>query len=107
MGDEDEDYMSDVFLQQSANVKPGLLTNAQKRKIKGKERQEEHQVSKKKKLTVVETEKREEGLATPISQDNKGFVLLKKMGYRRGSGIGTAGEGQLCMIRHRRRNRGH
>ncbi len=79
--------MSDVFLSQSAQVKPGLLTKSQKRKINdgGKGRPQ----AKKKK--VVEDEKRKLGLATPLSQENKGFALLQKMGYKQGAGIGKSG----------------
>lgn len=84
-GDDEEDYMSDVFLDQSAQVKPGLLTKSQKRKFKHDTAQKG---SKKRKL---EDQKRQEGLATPISQGNKGFALLEKMGYKQGSGIGKSG----------------
>ena len=40
---------------------------------------------------VVEHEKREEGLQSAISSDNKGFALLAKMGYKPGMGIGKKG----------------
>ncbi len=79
--------MSDVFLSQSAQVKPGLLTKSQKRKIKdgGVSRPQA------KKKRVIEEEKRTLGLSTPLSLENKGFALLQKMGYKQGAGIGKSG----------------
>jgi hypothetical protein len=40
---------------------------------------------------LIETEQREQGLSTAITSDNKGFQLLKKMGYKEGSKLGANG----------------
>ncbi|CAF3690501.1 unnamed protein product, partial [Rotaria sordida] len=37
---------------------------------------------------LIEKEQREQGLSTAITSDNKGFQLLKKMGYKEGSKLG-------------------
>lgn len=94
MGDDEdgEDYMSDSFLQRVADVKPGLLSREQKRKIKTEMNPAVTLLSKRKKYTAVEKETRQEGLATPIDSDNKGFALLQKMGYKKGTGIGKLGD---------------
>ncbi len=90
MAAEEDDYMSDIFTSSSVTVRPGLLTKSQKRKIKGTCLPS----AKKKK---IEDEKRQEGLATPLSKDNKGFTLLQKMGYKEGVGIGKSGK---CVLLH-------
>ena len=38
----------------------------------------------KKSLSEKEAEKREEGLEKPLDQNNKGFAMLAKMGYKQG-----------------------
>ena len=84
----EEDYMSDAFLKQLEDVRPGLKTENQKRR----ERASEKVVpSNPKKRKVVENEAREQALDTPLSADNKGFSLLQKMGYKEGMGLGKSG----------------
>lgn len=39
-----------------------------------------------------ETESRETALQSTISNDNKGFALLQKMGYKAGQGLGKQGK---------------
>lgn len=93
MGDEaEDDYMSDVFLQHVTDVRPGLLSKAQKRKIKDGGNPKDPPLSKRKKFTVAQSQTRQQGLATPIAPENKGFALLEKMGYKKGSGIGKLGK---------------
>ena len=80
----------------SADTRPGLVSAAVARA---------HNIEKKNKVSnsknvfkpraVVEHEKREEGLQSAISSDNKGFALLAKMGYKPGMGIGKKGENKL------------
>jgi hypothetical protein len=70
----------------SADTRPGLVSAAVARA---------HNIEKKNKVSnsknvfkpkaVVEHEKREEGLQSAISSDNKGFALLAKMGYKPGT----------------------
>lgn len=40
----------------------------------------------------MESEKRKAGLEKPIEQDNKGFAMLQKMGYKPGNSIGRNGK---------------
>lgn len=42
------------------------------------------------KRSVLEEERREEGLANKIDESNVGFRLLEKMGYKKGEGIGKS-----------------
>ena len=51
-----------------------------------------NQLNRTKSKAVVEQEKREEGLTKAIDQNNKGFALLSKMGYKPGMGIGKKGK---------------
>lgn len=95
MSDED-DYMSDSFLQTLEDKRPGLVFSSKTAR--------EHQIQRKKKTTdeknrvkpkkVLEAEKREEGLKSALSSENKGFALLSKMGYKPGMAIGKKGEGR-------------
>lgn len=98
MSDE-EDYMSDAFLQKLTDNRPGLLSKhaARKHELQKKEKLA-NEKSKQKRRAVVEKEKREEGLGASISSDNKGFSLLQKMGYKPGMAIGKAGVGRTEPI---------
>ena len=42
--------------------------------------------------------RREQGLATPIDADNKGFKMLRAMGYEQGQGIGKHAAGRAEPI---------
>ncbi|GAX81995.1 hypothetical protein CEUSTIGMA_g9423.t1 [Chlamydomonas eustigma] len=42
---------------------------------------------------------REEGLNAPLSSKNKGFELLKKMGYQEGQGLGKSSSGRVEPLR--------
>jgi hypothetical protein len=46
----------------------------------------EEQRDRPKRLKEMEKEAREEGLAQPIDKSNKGFAMLKKMGFKEGAG---------------------
>lgn len=58
-----------------------------------KKRTEEEKKHKQKPLKQLEVERREEGLSTAISSDNKGFSMLAKMGYKEGDAIGRHSSG--------------
>lgn len=93
---DDEDYMSDKFLQKLEDKRPGLSFSPKTARIhqqehKKKAKDEKNRVKPKK---VLEAEKREEGLNSAISSDNKGFAMLSKMGYKPGMAIGKKGEGR-------------
>lgn len=95
MSDE-EDYMSESFLQSLEDKRPGLTfssktTRFHQQEKKKKEKDEKNRVKPKK---VLEAEKRVEGLNVAISSENKGFALLSKMGYKPGMALGKKGEGR-------------
>lgn len=81
----------------SQDVRPGLLHNHTQRR--------QAEIEKKKQITdrknkdvykpihVVEAEKREEGLKQTISQENKGFAMLQKMGFKPGESLGKSNTG--------------
>lgn len=100
MSDEEFDYMSDVFLVQSEerDIRPGLIhSRSVKRNVElSKKRAKANQVNKEKHkpTKVIEKEKLQDGLQTPLSSENKGFAMLQKMGFKPGSGLGKAGEGR-------------
>lgn len=90
--EDEEDYMSEAFLKGLEDVRPGLLTKAQKRKKNCEERHEESKVLPKRKvIKIAESEARQHALCTPISSTSKGYNLLKKMGYKEGAGLGKSG----------------
>lgn len=68
------DYMSSDFVQQTSDQK----------------RSRDSLINSKKKLKLNEVTTREEGLKTAISQDNIGFQLLSKMGFKSGKGLGKS-----------------
>ena len=74
------------------DVRPGLLTKAQKRKKKCEEKHElSKPLPKRKMIKVAEREARQQALSTPISTASKGYSLLQKMGYKEGTGLGKSG----------------
>lgn len=80
--------MSDAFLKQLEDVKPGLCKGRKKRRETHKKHES---LPKRKRSKLAENEARELALSTPLSSDNKGFVMLKKMGYEEGTGLGKSG----------------
>lgn len=93
---DEEDYMSETFLKGLEDVRPGLLTKAQKRRKKCEEKHEESKALPKRKLIkVAECEARQQALSTPIATTSKGYSLLQKMGYKEGTGLGKSGVHEL------------
>ena len=85
------------------DVRPGLLhSTAQKRQhellIKKQKEDEEHR-KKTKSRAQIEQERRDEGLKTAIGQDNKGFQMLQKMGFKPGTSIGRQTGGSSGPVR--------
>ncbi|KAB0793691.1 hypothetical protein PPYR_13311 [Photinus pyralis] len=94
MSDSEEDYMSDKLLlgSEKDDIRPGLLFNSTQKRSHELYKQKQELVRKKpKRYAEQETETRDKGLNTAIAEDNKGFQLLQKMGYKSGSGLGKAG----------------
>ncbi|XP_017781605.1 PREDICTED: G patch domain-containing protein 11-like [Nicrophorus vespilloides] len=90
MSSDEDDYMSNKYLKVGTSHK-GLP--------KCKHVQRQHEMFKKKlkfKLTkkeVKEAADREAGLNSAISQKNKGFIMLAKMGYKPGKSLGARNSG--------------
>ncbi|VDL16827.1 unnamed protein product [Hymenolepis diminuta] len=82
-GSSDEDYMSDKFL--NPPVKPvysGLIPKSAKNLMKGEQIKGSQTALSGKQMVV----KREEGLKKPIGEDNIGFKMLMKMGFKGAEG---------------------
>lgn len=80
-----------------ADVRPGLVHShkiARRMKLEEeKKRTEDEQKHKQKPVKQLEVERREEGLNSAITSDNKGFSMLAKMGYKQGDAIGRNSSG--------------
>ncbi|XP_031695658.1 G patch domain-containing protein 11 isoform X2 [Anarrhichthys ocellatus] len=100
MSDEEEDYMSDAFLTKIQDVKPGVsMVRRLKESIKKETQQQETNIKNRQKTyKEQETESREAAIENPICNNNKGFALLQKMGYKAGQGLGKAGAGRVDPI---------
>ncbi|XP_051285536.1 G patch domain-containing protein 11 isoform X1 [Dicentrarchus labrax] len=100
MSDEEEDYMSDAFLNKIPDVKPGVSMVRRVKEAMKKETQQKETNIKNRQKTFKEQEKesREVALQSSISNENKGFALLQKMGYKAGQGLGKQGAGRVDPI---------
>ncbi|XP_039994840.1 G patch domain-containing protein 11 [Xiphias gladius] len=100
MSDEEEDYMSDAFLSKIQDVKPGVnMVRRVKEAIKRETQQNEKNIKNRQKTyKEQEKESREAALQSSISNENKGFALLQKMGYKAGQGLGKEGAGRVDPI---------
>ncbi|XP_065344363.1 G patch domain-containing protein 11 [Cloeon dipterum] len=96
MSDEEDDYMSEAILNACAknDVRPGLTFkhSAQRNQELEKRKSEKDFENRLRnpKRGRLEAERREEGLEKPIGEENKGFALLQKMGYKPGTSIGKS-----------------
>ncbi|KAJ3665410.1 hypothetical protein Zmor_000906 [Zophobas morio] len=106
MSDSEDDYMSDKLLQTcQEDVRPGLVFNrTTKRKHELEKKKKELQAKKPKNSREREEELRQNALNTAISDDNKGFKLLTKMGFKPGEGLGKAKTGITEPIKIEVRN---
>lgn len=99
--EEELDYMSDLFITEITKIKskgtarPSAPKRLQKR-MKGKKSSSKTLT----KTTKLEQQAREEGLATPIPVENKGYSLLCKMGYVEGESLGKSGKGIALPCMH-------
>ncbi|XP_029962731.1 G patch domain-containing protein 11 [Salarias fasciatus] len=100
MSDEEEDYMSDAFLSKIQDVKPGVNMVRRVKEAMKKEalHKEKNITNRQKTYKEQEKESRETALQSSISNDNKGFALLQKMGYKAGQGLGKEGAGRVDPI---------
>ncbi|XP_022429792.1 G patch domain-containing protein 11 isoform X3 [Delphinapterus leucas] len=92
---EEEDYMSDSFINVQEDIRPGLPMLRQIREAHRKEekQQEANLKNKRKSLKEEEQERRDIGLKNALGCENKGFALLQKMGYKSGQALGKSGDG--------------
>uniref|UniRef100_A0A1A9VQK8 G patch domain-containing protein 11 n=1 Tax=Glossina austeni TaxID=7395 RepID=A0A1A9VQK8_GLOAU len=95
MSGDEEDYMSDKFLNGGEDVRPTLMYNrAKKRELAVAEKQEEviknQKRSKRERLGFMDNETLQDALKKPLSSDNKGFQMLAKMGYKAGQTLGKS-----------------
>ncbi|XP_074805107.1 G patch domain-containing protein 11 isoform X1 [Natator depressus] len=95
MEEEDDDYMSDSFINVQQDVRPGLpMVRHVKEAIQKEEKQREaNQKNRQKSLKEEERERRDTVLKSALGNENKGFALLQKMGYKSGQALGKSGEG--------------
>ncbi|XP_044229488.1 G patch domain-containing protein 11 [Thunnus albacares] len=100
MSDEEEDYMSDAFLSKIQDVKPGVSMVRRVKEAMKKEAEQKEKNIRNRQKTYKEQEKdsREAALQSSISNENKGFALLQKMGYKAGQGLGKQGAGRVDPI---------
>ncbi|KAI1240707.1 hypothetical protein IHE44_0009144 [Lamprotornis superbus] len=91
--EEEEDYMSDLFIKQ--DVRPGLpMVRRVKEAIQKEEKQKEaNEKNRQKSIKEEEKERRDLVLKSALGNENKGFALLQKMGYKSGQALGKSGEG--------------
>uniref|UniRef100_A0A8C2P8E3 G patch domain-containing protein 11 n=1 Tax=Capra hircus TaxID=9925 RepID=A0A8C2P8E3_CAPHI len=92
---EEEDYMSDSFINVQDDIRPGLPVLRQIREARRKEekRQEVNLKNRQKSIKEEEQERRDTGLKKALGCENKGFALLQKMGYKSGQALGKSGDG--------------
>ncbi|ERE68135.1 coiled-coil domain-containing protein 75 [Cricetulus griseus] len=92
---EEEDYMSDSFINVQEDIRPGVPMLRQIREARRKEerQQEANLKNRQKSVKEEEQERRDIGLKNALGCENKGFALLQKMGYKSGQALGKSGDG--------------
>jgi hypothetical protein len=100
MADDEDDYLSDKFLVESASTAPPLKTYAQRRKQAQKQAQIKNEENRLKSQRQREQESREEGLSKSLferakeeeesgmSTGNKALSMMMKMGFKPGQALG-------------------
>lgn len=76
---------------------PESLAAKVKKERRIKERNIQNQM---KPRAILETEKREEGLNVALDPTNKGYAMLRKMGYKPGMGVGKKGDATFESLVH-------
>ncbi|EHB13423.1 Coiled-coil domain-containing protein 75 [Heterocephalus glaber] len=97
---EEEDYMSDSFINVQEDIRPGLpmLRQIQEGRQKEEKQQEANLKNRQKSLKEEERERCDTGLKNALGCENKGFALLQKMGCKSGQALGKSGTAaQLSM----------
>lgn len=92
---DEDDYMSDKFLENCINLRPGLVSKSTSRQYQlEKNAQEANKQNQLKRKKESEKMRRDDGLNSKIGKDNKGFALLQKMGFKPGTALGKEGQGR-------------
>lgn len=92
MSADEDDYMSANFLAESEDLRPGLVhSRTTKRRFEAeKKHHEANKMSRTKSTKQLMEDTRTEALNKPLGEENKGFNLLKMMGFKPGMGLGKA-----------------
>ncbi|XP_038628471.1 G patch domain-containing protein 11 [Tachyglossus aculeatus] len=92
---EEDDYMSDAFINIQEDVRPGIPMLRRIKEVRQKEEKhrEANLKNRQKSLKEEEQERRDTVLKNAIGNENKGFALLQKMGYKSGQALGKHGDG--------------
>uniref|UniRef100_A0A0K0DCX2 G patch domain-containing protein 11 n=1 Tax=Angiostrongylus cantonensis TaxID=6313 RepID=A0A0K0DCX2_ANGCA len=123
MCDDQDDYMSDSYLCMTKDVKPGITSNPNQRRLlkieshRMKCKQEKKIPPKMHELgrpissavlwvsilfsydaDILEKAVRDEGLNKPVPETSKGFALIAKMGYKPGMSLGKKQDGTTCSM---------
>ncbi|KAL1237246.1 G patch domain-containing protein [Trichinella pseudospiralis] len=89
--DDEDDYMSESILAKCADVRPGIIAPSVARRYKVQtDKVTADLLNRQLKSGERERILRETALETAIDERNKGFLMLKKMGFTPGSALGTA-----------------
>ncbi|XP_069058244.1 G patch domain-containing protein 11 [Pleurodeles waltl] len=93
--DEEDDYMSAAFISTEQDIRPGIpiARRVQEAYQKEQKHKEANLKNRQKSLKEEEKERREIVLNSAIGNENKGFALLQKMGYKKGQSLGKHGDG--------------
>ncbi|XP_056423394.1 G patch domain-containing protein 11 isoform X2 [Hyla sarda] len=92
--------MSDSTSDDRQDVRPGIpVPRRVKESYQKEEKQKESNVkNRQKSMKEVEKERRDTVLNVALSNENKGFALLQKMGYKKGQALGKKGDGIIEPI---------
>ncbi len=101
--EEEDDYMSNDFLNQIVDTRPGLVYNrslARKYELEKKSKQKIEENNQKNIPTKeLEKIKRDEALnKSTLNETNKGFNLMLKMGYQKGQALGNSAGSSTSLL---------
>ncbi|KAB5581979.1 hypothetical protein PHYPO_G00181890 [Pangasianodon hypophthalmus] len=97
MSEDEDDYMSDAFLNPLVDVRPGMPMVKRLKETLRREtlHKEKNILNQQKSYKEQEQNRRDAALQSSLSSENKGFALLQKMGYTVGQGLGKEGTGRV------------